>query len=164
MPRKQHRKPRYDWDYYRQRYIATDLTLPELAALPNAPKLDTLKKRSAREDWTGQREAFRHQASTKTAELTATTESEVRARHVRIARALQHKALERLQTLDVSKLPPKEVRGFLRDATEIERRALGLGDRVDVTVRDARGARERLEALLARRLGVDDEDGSRAVN
>ena len=37
-------------------------------------------------------------------------------------------------------------------------------DRSEITVRDASGARERLEALLARRLGVDDEDGSRAVN
>ena len=97
---------RYDCNYYRQRYVAADVTLADLAALPNAPKLDTLKKRSAREDWTGQREAFRHQASTKTRELASTTEAEIAARHARIAKALQHKALERLQTLTIAELKP----------------------------------------------------------
>ena len=117
---------RYDWNYYRQRYVAADVTLADLAALPNAPKLDTLKKRSAREDWTGQREAFRHQASTKTRELASTTEAEIAARHARIAKALQHKALERLQTLTIADLNARDVLAYLKDAAEIERKALGL--------------------------------------
>jgi len=74
--------PRYDWDYYRDRYVMGDVTLADLATLPNAPALDTLKRRSARERWPAKREAYRHQTATKTQEAVGTTEAEVAARHV----------------------------------------------------------------------------------
>jgi len=120
------RKPMYDWRYYRDQYCTSTMSLADLSGLPGAPSLDGLKKRSRLEDWTGQREAYRHQLSTVARENASTTEAEVAARHVRIARAMQGKALERLRDLDVSKLTARDVVALLRDAADIERRALGL--------------------------------------
>jgi len=120
------RKPRYDWEYYRHQYVTGDATLAELATLQAAPKLDTLKHHSMQEDWPGQREQYRHQTATKTQDLASTTEAEVAARHVRIAKVLQEKALQRLKGLDMSSLTPREVLAFIREATDIERKALGM--------------------------------------
>jgi len=119
-------KPRYDWPYYRDRYVAGGSTLADIATLPGGPGIDSLKRRSAKEDWPGQRAAYVHQTSTKALDMASTTEAEVAARHVRIARALQGKALERLRDLPVDALSAREVLSYLRGAAEIERAALGL--------------------------------------
>lgn len=117
---------RYDWDYYRQKYVAGDATLDDLSRLPNAPALGTLKTHSTRDDWPAQRRAYRDQLTTRTRELASTSEAEIAARHVKVARALQHKALERLQSLNPSELAPRDLLAFLKEATDIERKALGL--------------------------------------
>lgn len=117
---------RYDWEYLRHKYVSGDATLEDLSAPKEAPALNTLKKRSARDNWAEQRAAYRHQTSTRTRELASTSEAEVAARHVKVARALQHKALERLQTLKPEELNPRDLLAFLKEATDIERKALGL--------------------------------------
>jgi hypothetical protein len=117
---------RYDWEYLRHKYVAGDATLEDLAAPGDAPALDTLKKRSARDGWADQRAAYRHQTSTRTRELASTSEAEVAARHVKVAKALQHKALERLQTLKPEELAPRDLLAFIKEAADIERKALGL--------------------------------------
>ena len=120
------RPPQYDWLYYRRVYVAGNDSLADLARLPNAPSLGALKKTSRKEDWPGQRDAYVHQKESKSLDLASTTEAEVAARHARIARAMQGKALERLRDMPVSEMSAAEVRAYLRDAAEIERRALGL--------------------------------------
>jgi hypothetical protein len=117
---------RYDWDYYRQKYVAGDATLDDLSRLPGAPALGTLKTHSTRDDWPAQRRAYRDQLTTRTRELASTSEAEVAARHVKVAKALQHKALERLQTLNPSELAPRDLLAFIKEAADIERKALGL--------------------------------------
>lgn len=117
---------RYDWDYYRHKYVTGDTTLEELAKQPNAPAIGTLKRRSTTEDWTEQRRHYRDQTATKAREHASVTEAEVAARHARIARAIQAKALQRLQDLDTSTLDARGVLAFLRTAADIERKALGL--------------------------------------
>lgn len=116
----------YDWDYYRHKYVVSDFTLEQLSQFPNAPAFDTIRRRSGRENWPEQRRAYQHNTATKAVEHASTTEAEVAARHARIARALQQKALERLRELPVQALGPKEVLSYLREATAIEREALGL--------------------------------------
>ena len=154
---------RYDWDYYRQKYVAGDATLEDLAGLPNGPALTTLKTHSGREDWPAQRRAYRDQLTTRTRELASTSEAEVAARHVKVARALQHKALERLQSLNPSELAPRDLLAFLKEATDIERKALGL----DVqNVRhsgeiDVKGAAHELAERIARLArGTDERPGT----
>lgn len=120
---------KHDWDYYRHRYVTEGLTLERLAELPNAPHLSTIKKRSTAGKWDAERTAYRNRTATKAQEVALTTEAEVSARHVKIAQALQGKALQALQKVDVSKLPPSEIRQFLATAADIERKALGMDNK-----------------------------------
>lgn len=83
----------------------------------------------SKEKWEAQRVAYRDRTHTKTREITATTEAEVSARHIKIAQALQAKALKALQALDVSTLPPSEIRQYIATAAEIERKALGMDNK-----------------------------------
>jgi hypothetical protein len=117
---------RYDWEYLRHKYVAGDATLDDLAAPNDAPALDTLKKRSARDGWAEERAAYRHQTSTRTREFASVSEAEVAARHVKLAKALQHKGLERLATLKPEELSPRDLLAYIKEATDIERKALGL--------------------------------------
>lgn len=117
---------RYDWNYYRHKYVTGDLTLDALSQLPGAPALGTLKRYSTTEDWPEQRRHYRDQTATKAREHASVTEAEVAARHARMARALQGKALQRLQTLDVDKLDARDVLAYIKEAADIERKALGL--------------------------------------
>lgn len=116
----------YDWDYLRQRYVAGDVTLEDLSRLTGSPAIGTLKTHSMREDWPAQRRAYRDQLTTRTRELASTSEAEVAARHVKLAKALQHKGLERLQTLNPNELSPRDLLMFIKEAADIERKALGL--------------------------------------
>jgi len=119
----------YDWGYYAHKFIVDGMTLEGVASLPDAPAFGTIKNRCGTEKWLLQREALRVQTVARTREVTATTESDVSARHVKIAQALQSKALQALQKLDVDKLKPTEIREFLATATDIERKALGMDNK-----------------------------------
>ena len=122
----------YNWEYLAHRYIVDGLSFKALAALPGAPVAGTLRNRCTLDKWNAQRAARREQVTTKTREITLNTEAEVAARHVRIAQALQAKALQALQKLDVATLPASEVRQFLATATDIERKALGMDNKMSV--------------------------------
>ena len=144
-------------------YISGNASLDDLSKLPNAPKLDTLKKHSTAEDWAERRQQYRHQVSTRTHQAAATTEADVAARHVKIAQALQAKALQALQRLDVATLPASEVRQFLATATDIERKALGMDNRFTLRgVGDLDKLSDADLLTLARRAGVigDDQAGA----
>lgn len=124
-----------DWEYLQHKYVTGEGTLEDLARLPNAPHVVTIKKRSTAEGWTAAREDYRNRTATKVREMATTSEAEVSARHVKIAQALQSKALQALQRIDVSKLPPAEVRQFLATATDIERKALGMDNKSSVSIK-----------------------------
>lgn len=94
--------------------------------------------------------------------MAQTTEADVSARHVKIAQALQAKALQALQLVDVSKLPPSEIRQFLATATDIERKALGMDNKFTLKgVGDVSKLSDAELLDLARRAGVlgDPEAG-----
>jgi len=116
----------YDWDYFRHKYVTGDVTLDHLASLPNSPALGTLKRRSTTEEWAEQRKHYRDQTATKAREVASTTEAEVAARHAKIARSMIGKALQRLRTLNVDDMTAKDIREYIKDAADLERKALGL--------------------------------------
>lgn len=119
---------RYDWELIRDQYVtgADEITLENLAAGEGSPSINTLKKRSAAEGWTDLRAQYRHQACTKTWETASTDEAEVRARHIRIARDMQEKALAALEKLEPEELSSTELRQYLVTACDIERKAMGI--------------------------------------
>ena len=87
--------------------------------------------------------------------MTVTNESDVSARHVKIAQALQSKALQALQKLDVDKLKPTEIREFLATATDIERKALGMDNKFTLKgVGDVAKLSDTDLLALARRAGI----------
>ena len=151
-------KGRFDWEYWRHRYVSGSESLEELAHIPNAPKRATLKLRCRTEDWTAQRRAFLARTYAKTQEYATTTEAEVAARHAKIAKSLQAKALVRLSRLEIDELGVRDVLAYLKDATEIERKALGL-DQLTLNVRGVKSVAkltdDELEAL-AEQLGLAD--------
>jgi len=142
-----------NWDEIRLRYIRGHETLKEIAKSCDV-SLSTLKKRSAKERWSFLRNQFRTKLELscleKTKEKQAEQLSEMRSRHIRIAQALQSKAIERLRDLDYMELSPEETRRFLEAGVRIERLVLG-----EATERFDLGA----VARFAERLGLmRDED------
>ena len=65
----------------------------------------------------------------------ATLETETRQRHVKIAHRMLDKALARLEKLDPDDLTVTELRSYIKDAVEIERKALSLDDGTSSTVK-----------------------------
>jgi hypothetical protein len=60
-----------------------------------------------------------------------TTVRETSARHAQIARAMQNKAVQRLQSVDASKLTPSELIRFIEIGIKIERDAMGIESLLD---------------------------------
>lgn len=149
----------YDWDYYRTKYVTggKQVTLEFLSEMPNAPSLDRIKYYSSTEDWPGQRKAYQHQVNTKALKAASTTEAEISARHMKMAKMLQGKAIQALQQIDPMMLKPNELLNFLREAVKIERDALGIENQQTLevisrykTVDLSELSDEELEALYAK--------------
>jgi len=140
---------RYDWETIRSEYVSgSDQVTLEALAAKRGPAVDTVRRRSSREHWVAQREEHRRQAAKKAADLLTTRDAEIRVRHMHHARELQSRALERLQQLDPAELSPAEVRLYLKDACEIERKAAGIADELSFTGDELNAAIERELARL----------------
>jgi|Deesub1362B_J571_1020462.scaffolds.fasta_scaffold18071_2 ABC-type branched-subunit amino acid transport system ATPase component len=117
-----------NWDEIRLRYIRGHESLREISESCGV-SLSTLKKRSAKERWSFLRNQYRTKLEQdvleKTKERQAAELGEVRLRHLRIAQALQSKAIERLRDLDHLELSPEEARRYLEAGVRIERLVLG---------------------------------------
>jgi len=151
----------YDWPKIRDEYVTGDdtVTLETLAA-SHGPVFETVARRSSKEGWVEQRRLFRDESSRKTRERLLAREVNIRVRHQQTAQQMQKAALRRMATMHPEELTPSEVRMFLRDAIDIERKALGLPDAVRIEVEhELNGAINALERelepeLFRRVLGV----------
>jgi len=142
-------KTAIDWEYWRHKYVSGDdaITLDYLSCLPNAPKLPTLKKRSAEKLWADQRKTFRYQTATRVAESSTAQAAiaqtrqlvdaaELITRQLQMAKALQSIAAKRLKDFDPAELNAKDLVAWIKEATNIERLAMGLAtDRLEVNVK-----------------------------
>jgi hypothetical protein len=130
---------KYDWPAIRERYVtgSETLTLAQLAAEEGCA-LRTIKNHASAQEWSEQRRDYQRLVAVKTREKAATLEAKVRVRQMKVAESMYNLASRRLagdykvKALDPSELSPTEVRRYLKDAAEIERKALGLDqDRID---------------------------------
>ena len=121
--------PRYDWETIRHTYVSgsDEVTLAGLAERYGCAR-ETVSRRAGKEGWGEQREQYRRRAAAKATERASTKEAEIRVRHMQIAQAMQGKAIARLRALNPDDLTPSELRHYLRDAAEIERKAAGIAD------------------------------------
>lgn len=137
---------RYDWEYWRHRYVAGDdqATLEFLSKQPNAPSLHRLKIKSSEASWADQRKTFRNQAAT-IATQSATAQEAVRqtaqlvdaaeviTRHLQLSKAIQSVATKALRDLDAAELSPRDILSWISSGTQIERLAMGMAtERVEV--------------------------------
>jgi len=128
------RPPKYNWSSIRREYIRGDenCTLESLSAKTGAPSLDTLKKRSGREDWSDLRREFRHQTDTKLREIDADLKAEVRGRHAKVGKAFLTLAVRGMAHVSTEKLDAIDIARFAKIGADLERKALGMEE---VTVR-----------------------------
>jgi hypothetical protein len=156
---------RIDFDKWRIAYVAgdDDLTLEVLSQAPNAPSLNTLKKRSAKESWVEQRKHFRHHTSTLAAQDQVVVHAadqvqrlvdvaETITRHIKLSRVLQGLATKALQSLKPEDLTPKDIITWIKLGCELERLAIGLATsriEVDRAVDVTQLSDEELEAIVS---------------
>ena len=149
-------KSKYNWGAIACEYIASNVTLRQLSSREGYPKLSTLRRQSAVENWAKQRIEFRKSrkaialkdaiSKTKAVEAQESLsrienkldrlidEFETFSRHINIAKLLQSKGYEGLQNLDPQTLKPLEIVAYLKTAIEIERLTLNLATlRIDVS-------------------------------
>jgi|GEM_PF-4320226 len=146
--------PRVDWSAIELEYVTGPQSVT-IRAIAEQYGLDpsSVMRRSTRCKWVAKREEFRRQVAIRAQEKLVERQADLRARHVSIAKMMQAKALNKLTALDPNTLDNSEVRHYLRDAAEIERRAVGVPEEVRVTSLSDDDLRsmsdEQLEAIIA---------------
>lgn len=122
------RPPKYDWSSIRREYIRGDetCTLESLSGRTDGPALETIKRRSAREDWGNLRREFRHKTDAKIQELDTDLKVEVRRRHQQAGQSFMELATAALQYQNPEALEPVDIARFAKIGAELERKALGM--------------------------------------
>lgn len=156
---------RYDWDYFKHRYVTGDdaVTLNYLSTQPNAPSLHRLKIKSSEDAWAEQRKQFRNQAATvalNSATGQAATQqiqklvdaAEMITRHLQISKGLQGMAWKALQDRKIteSDLTARDVLAWLNTGVQMERLTLDLDTariKVDTKIDFASLSDEQLERI-----------------
>lgn len=157
---------RIDWDHWRLKYVTGNeaVTLDALSKEPDAPALNSLKKKSCRENWPEQRKRFRHQRDTiahhdATVSAAATEvkkiidSAEMLTRHAQLTKLMGAIAAHELQQLrrkqlagESTGLKPDEALKLARAAIADERLTEGLAtQRQEVDLSNATD--EQLEKL-----------------
>lgn len=135
------------WDEWRRIYVTGDdsVTLEALASRKKAPAFNTLKKRSAAECWSKQRENFRIQKGTIVASDPAVIQAaeqvaklvdvaEMITRQSTIARGFQTLAAKWLRQANAEELDGNKAIAMFRDAAKIEQLLAGLAtEHQDIT-------------------------------
>jgi hypothetical protein len=135
---------RFDWSAIEAEYVTggNGATLEALASRHGCG-LSTIKEHSRRGKWEAERRQYRDQVKTEILAEATTVEVETRVRHLAVARQMLALATDRLERLAPDELSIAELRHFIRDACEIERRATGMADAHEIkAIVDARFAHD----------------------
>lgn len=125
----------------REEYVKGDdsVTTRSVGAAHKCP-FETVGRWASKEDWVGQRAAYRQQIVSKGRERATTDEAEILARQLKAGRFLQDIALHELQSrlMEAGKrlkgLPVSELRKMIVSGSDIERKAAGISDEVRLKV------------------------------
>lgn len=162
----------FDWNYWKEKYVTggDEVTLDALANTPDAPKLDTLKKRSIKESWVEQRKQFRRQMHKVHKAIDLKVEeavdaqvdrlidlAETIARHIRMSKKLQQIADSAMDSIDPSTLEPRDIVAWVKAGAELERLAIGLStSKTDINVDVTAMSDEQLELIIAGEANLDE--------
>lgn len=165
------------WRQIRDDYIDTNLE-PErdtpftLKALSEkwGVKYGTMRNRAGNESWNAKLDELREErtdlARTVTNNYVAYEEAEVRGRQARIARVALAKAAEKLDKLKPGEMTVREAIELARMGFEQERKALGMSDKVDVSLQNLeRPALEPVDvvSLVKKFMTVLDESQGKVI-
>ena len=122
------RKPKYDWAKLRHDYVTGDdsVTLEYLSNLEDSPTLGTIKRRSAAEKWTDEREMYRYNVATKKLQKATVKDASISNTQLQDAKLLRARAYASLKHRKDAVLDDREIRFYLQAAAELERKAMGL--------------------------------------
>ncbi len=173
--------PKRSYDETARRYYAPNEQAGEAHSGRKKSRAGSSIKRWAHEwNWNERAAAFDAYLDREAVAAQAEERREMARRHVKQAKALQFKAIERLANMDPSELGPQDVLRYLVEATKLERLALGepterveeehKGGGVDITVQTAqvimpviKGATfEELQAMREQVLRIRDRTGTEA--
>ncbi len=110
-------------------YVYGTMPLEELAAMPGAPHISTLKERSARDRWVAKRGAVSERVTSRAHELTKINIAAILERHAEHGRTLQRIAGESLESIQPERLRPRDALEYMRVGIELEAQARGLNTR-----------------------------------
>ena len=152
---------KHDWIAVKAEFVTGPVTLTlDQVAENNGISASTLRARAAREKWTQERKRYGLKLTAEAEKIATKTQARRLARQLTIAdsmKALGAEALRRtigdFERDTGRRLDLDELRLLIKDATEIERRALGMPDAVMMTGRELD---DRLLGLLAE-LDADPE-------
>jgi len=130
---------RLDWDLWRKKFIQgpDSLDLKRLSEYNGAPAYQSLRNRSSKEDWPGQRKRFRDNVGTladtvpDAQQVTSKVEklidsAEMMTRHMKAFRLAGSKAISKLNSVDPQTLTVKEALDLMKWAVDGERLTEGL--------------------------------------
>jgi hypothetical protein len=129
-------RPKYNWDEIRQRFIngGDAMTLEDLSKEYGC-HYQTIRNRSYKGNWSEQKRQFQSKVRTKAENLAASHQAKRRANMLTVADSMKQVAgisvqrlLAELQASATSRLTVNEIRQMFKDATDIERIALGIPD------------------------------------
>jgi hypothetical protein len=129
-------RAKYDWPTIRQEFVAggDEVTLGDLAEKYGC-HYQTIRNRSYKEKWLEQKRRFQSKVRTQTENLAATHQAKRRASMLTVADSMKRVAgisikrlLKELENDTGKRLSVNELRQMFKDATDIERVALGIPD------------------------------------
>lgn len=121
----------------KEEYITTQISKADLAEKYGVRR-ETLSKRASKEGWDEARSQYGHAVTSKVLKKVSSQEAEIRARQIGVARTMRGIAQAALKELSdenrlssLLKADATELRLWLKDSAEIERRAAGIPDAVE---------------------------------
>lgn len=144
-----------NWEAIKAEYIAGEDSVTHQALADKHGVNRVTVTRNAK-GWDAARLQYRNQVATKTLNRTSTTEAELRAAHIRTGRRMRElgeaaygnlvrKEKDGTTTLLLS--DPSEIRQFIATGADIERKAAGMADKLDVNIDLSKLTDEELAAI-----------------
>jgi hypothetical protein len=129
-------RPKYNWSEIRQRFVSGgDATTLDDLAKEYGCHYQTIRNRSYKEEWSEQKRQFQAKVRTQAENLAVTHQAKRRANMLTVADSMKAVAGLSIQRLhdelkgdNKRRLTVNEIRQMFKDATDIERVALGIPD------------------------------------
>lgn len=127
-----------DWDGIEAAYMTRANVTSKDLSVEFGVSTVSINKRAAKYQWSEKRAERQKRIADQIMKKSEKLEVQTRMRHIQVAHAMLEPAIRRLRTLDPNDLSVSELRLYISEALEIERKALaledGTGNNIKVTI------------------------------